>query len=134
MNVLNARSRLESIEEQLTNLSALKSTGLPNTTENYLLRHAYNGRASRTRNMGISATKHAFRTDCRRNYNFPDIIYRNNNYVENVHVTGNNENKNIIFIQQFYIPKQHVIKKSLKEIKLLLITITIITQQLSCSL
>ena len=36
---------------------------------------------------------------------FPDIIYRDNNYVENLHATGNNENKNIIFIQQFYIPK-----------------------------
>ena len=37
---------------------------------------------------------------------FPDIIYRNNNYVESLHVKGNNENKNIIFIRQFYIPKQ----------------------------
>ena len=36
---------------------------------------------------------------------FPDIIYRNNNYVENFHAAGNNENKNIIFIQQFYMPK-----------------------------
>ena len=35
----------------------------------------------------------------------PDIIYRNNNYVEIVHATGNNENNNIIFIQHFYIPK-----------------------------
>ena len=42
---------------------------------------------------------------------FPDIIYRNNNYVENLHATGNNENKNMIFIQQFYIPKQYVISK-----------------------
>ena len=33
---------------------------------------------------------------------FLDIIYRNNNYVENLHATGNNENNNIIFIQQFY--------------------------------
>ena len=24
---------------------------------------------------------------------FPDIIYRNNNYAENLHATGNNENK-----------------------------------------
>ena len=37
---------------------------------------------------------------------FPDIIYRDNNYMENLHATGNNENKNIIFMQQFYIPKQ----------------------------
>ena len=37
---------------------------------------------------------------------FPDIIYRNNNYVENLHAAGNNENKYMIFIQQFYIPKQ----------------------------
>ena len=37
---------------------------------------------------------------------FPDIIYRNNNYVENLHATGNNENKNIIFTQNFYIVKQ----------------------------
>ena len=29
--------------------------------------------------------------------NFPDINYRNNNYVENLHANGNNENKNIIF-------------------------------------
>ena len=36
---------------------------------------------------------------------FPDIIYCNKNHVENLHATGNNENKNIIFIQQFYIPK-----------------------------
>ena len=39
--------------------------------------------------------------------NFPDIC-RNNNYLENLHATGNNENKNIIVIQQFYIPKQSV--------------------------
>ena len=37
---------------------------------------------------------------------FLDIIYRNNNYVENLHATDNNENKNIIFIHQFHIPKQ----------------------------
>ena len=36
---------------------------------------------------------------------FRDIIYRNNNYAENLRATGNNENKNIIFIQQLYIPK-----------------------------
>ena len=38
--------------------------------------------------------------------NLPDIIYRNNNYVENLHTTGNIENKDTIFIQQFHIPKQ----------------------------
>ena len=37
---------------------------------------------------------------------FPDIIYRNNNYVESLHATGNNENKNVIFMQYFHIPKQ----------------------------
>ena len=37
---------------------------------------------------------------------FPDIIHRNNNYVENLRATGDNENKNIIFIQQFYMSKQ----------------------------
>ena len=37
---------------------------------------------------------------------FPDIIYWNNNYVESLHDTGNNDNINIIFTQQFYIPKQ----------------------------
>ena len=37
---------------------------------------------------------------------FLDIIYLNNNYVENLHATGNNENKNIIFIQQNYITIQ----------------------------
>ena len=42
---------------------------------------------------------------------FRDIIYRDNNYVDNFHATGNNENKNIIFIQQFYIPKQLGTKK-----------------------
>ena len=31
--------------------------------------------------------------------NFPDIIFRNNNYVENLHGTANNEYKNLIFIQ-----------------------------------
>ena len=36
---------------------------------------------------------------------FSDIIYRNNNYVENLHATGNNANKNIIFIQ-FHTPKK----------------------------
>ena len=36
---------------------------------------------------------------------FRDINYRNNKYVDNLHATGNNENKNIIFIQQFSIPK-----------------------------
>ena len=35
----------------------------------------------------------------------PDIIYRNNNYVENLHATGDDESKNIIFIQRLYIPK-----------------------------
>ena len=39
---------------------------------------------------------------------FPDNIYRNNNYVKNLHATGNNENKNVIFIQQFYMSKQRV--------------------------
>ena len=29
--------------------------------------------------------------------NFLDIIYRNNNYVENLHATGNNENKKYNF-------------------------------------
>ena len=66
-NVQNARSRLESIEEQLTELSALKGTDLPNTTENYLLRHRAYFRlqraGTRMRIMGISATKHAFPTD-----------------------------------------------------------------------
>ena len=37
----------------------------------------------------------------------PGIIYRNSNYVENLHATCNNENKNIIFIQHFYIPIQN---------------------------
>ena len=32
---------------------------------------------------------------------FPDIIYRNNNYVENLHATDNNENKNIILYNTF---------------------------------
>ena len=46
---------------------------------------------------------------------FSDIIYRNNNYVKNLHATDNNENENIIFIQQFYIPKQfHLICQSTK--------------------
>ena len=36
----------------------------------------------------------------------PDIIHRNKNYVKSLHATSNNENKNIIFIQQFYIPKR----------------------------
>ena len=39
--------------------------------------------------------------------NIPDTIYRNNNNMENLHATGNNESKKIIFIQQFYIPKQN---------------------------
>ena len=37
---------------------------------------------------------------------FLDIIHWNNNDLKNLHATGNNENKTIIFIQQFYIPKQ----------------------------
>ena len=37
---------------------------------------------------------------------FLNNIYRNNNYVEILHATGNNKNKNIIFVQQFYITKQ----------------------------
>ena len=36
----------------------------------------------------------------------PDIIYRNNDYVANLHATVNNENKNTIFTQQFYTSKQ----------------------------
>ena len=43
---------------------------------------------------------------------FPDIICRNNNYVKILHATGNNENKNINFIQQFYIPKHTGTRKS----------------------
>ena len=42
---------------------------------------------------------------------FPDIIYRNNNYMENLHATDNNENKNIIFMQQCYIPKHYIFYK-----------------------
>ena len=39
---------------------------------------------------------------------FPFIIHRNNNYVENFHATGYNENKNIIFLQQFtYLNNLH---------------------------
>ena len=59
---------------------------------------------------------------------FVDIIYRNNNYVENLHATGNNENKNIIFIQQFYIPKQKskitIKKQQMKSTKLLWVKIS----------
>ena len=36
---------------------------------------------------------------------FPDIIYPNNNYVEILYAVDNNESKNVICIQQFYIPK-----------------------------
>ena len=32
---------------------------------------------------------------------FPDIIYRDDNYVENLHAAGNNENKNIILRNNF---------------------------------
>ena len=38
---------------------------------------------------------------------FPDIIYRNNNYVENLHATGNNENKNIILFNNFTYLNSH---------------------------
>ena len=64
--------------------------------------------------MRILVPKHALRTEIVDEIvdeikDFPDIIYRNNNYVKNLHATGNNENKNIMFIQQFYIPKQCLI-------------------------
>ena len=36
---------------------------------------------------------------------FSNTIHRNNNYVEILHAMANKDNKNIIFIQQFYIPK-----------------------------
>ena len=39
VSVQSARSRLESIEEQLVNPSALKTTDPLNITENYLPRH-----------------------------------------------------------------------------------------------
>ena len=39
--------------------------------------------------MEISATKHLVDEIM----DFPDVIYRNNNYVENVHATVNDENK-----------------------------------------
>ena len=42
---------------------------------------------------------------------FPDIIYQNNNYVENLHATDNNKNKNIILVQQLYIPKHSLFFK-----------------------
>ena len=107
VSVQNARSRLERIEEQLTDLSALKSTDLPNTTKNYLLVPLTTGghlecvfRQQNTNSEPINKPLVDKIMD------FSDIIYRNNNYVENLHATGNNENKNIIFIQQFYIPKQ----------------------------
>ena len=71
---------------------------------------AYNGRAHRRRIMEISATStHSEPINkplVDELMDFPDIIYRNYNYVENLHATSNNENKNIIFTQQFYIPKQ----------------------------
>jgi len=56
--------------------------------------------------MGILPTKHSFRTLVAEIMDLPDIIHRNNNYVENLHATGNNENRNIIFMQQFYKHKQ----------------------------
>ena len=46
-----------------------------------------------------------------------DIIYQNNNYVESLQATGNNEKKNMIFIQHFYILKQQWNIQSYKEEK-----------------
>ena len=57
--------------------------------------------------MEISASKSIKKPIVDEIMDFPDIIYRNNNYVENLDATGNNENKNIIFIQQFYLSKQY---------------------------
>ena len=68
VSVQNARSRLDSIEEQLTNLGALKSTDrILRKINHYVTGHssAYNERAPRMRNMRIFPTKHAF--PCRRN-------------------------------------------------------------------
>ena len=110
MTVQNARSRLESIEKQLTDLSALKSTGLPNTTSQDIV--------SLTRGGHLECVWWEFRQPNKHSepinkplvdeiMDFPEIIYRNNNYVANLYATANNENKNVIFIQQFYIPKQY---------------------------
>ena len=93
---------------------------MPNTTNitYYVIGHssAYNGRTPRKRIMGISATKtHSEPINkplVDEIMDLSDIIYRNNNYVENLHATGNNENKNINFIQQFYIPKHCELVKS----------------------
>ena len=95
MSVQNARSRLESIEEQLTHCRILRKITY------YVTKHssAYNGRTPWMRIMGINKPLVDEIID------FPDIIYQNNNYVENLHATGNNVNKNIIFVHQFYIPK-----------------------------
>ena len=110
MSVQNARSRLERIEDQLTDLSALKSTDyygkLPTTSQ---------GKVPLTTGGYLECVLWEFRQPHTHSgpivdeiMDFPGIIYRNNNYVENLRATGNNENKSIIFIQQFYISKQHI--------------------------
>ena len=67
VSVQNARSRVESIEKQLTHLSVPKTPTCRKLRKitYHVTGHssAYNERAPRMRIMEISATKHAFGTD-----------------------------------------------------------------------
>ena len=115
MSVQNARSRLESIEEQLTQLSAPTCRILRKITY-YVTEDSsvYKGghlqcvlwefQQPNTHSEPIEPLIDEI-------MDFRDIIYRSNNYVKNLHATGNNENKNTIFIHQFYICQQMANKK-----------------------
>ena len=118
MSVQIARSRLESVEEQLTHLSDLKTPTcrILRKIICYVTGHssAYNGGIPiiecllwefRQRNTHSETINKLLIDEI---MDFSDIIYRNNNYLENLYATGNNENKNMIFVQQLYIPKQIV--------------------------
>ena len=67
VSVQNARSRLESIEEPLTNFNTPEAPTcrILRKITYYVTGHssAYNERAPRMRINGISVAKHAFRTD-----------------------------------------------------------------------
>ena len=96
MSVQNTRSRLESIEEQLTNLSALKppSCRILQKITYYVTGHsfAYNGLTPRMRIMGISAinthSEPINKPLVDEIMDFLDIIYQDNNYVKNLHATA----------------------------------------------
>ena len=86
MSVQNARSCLERLEEQLTYLSALKSTDLPSTTTSQGIVRLTTGEHLQWEFQQPNAHSEPINKPLADEItDVPDIIYRNNNYVERLH-------------------------------------------------